>query len=385
MSNAHAPAIAPVEIVPVTTNKELERFVRVPNRLNAGDPNWRTPLEMERMEALSPKHNPLFEHLDYQFFLAVRGGRDVGRISAQIDKLAPVDPRAPYGYFGMIAAEDDAEVFQALFAAAEAWLKARGCVSARGPFNLSISEQSGLLVDGFDTPPMVMMDHDPAYTARRVEAQGYHKIKDLYAYISGVPEFTKGVQARLKRELPAGMVVRPVDMKRFDAEVKTMVGIYNDAWSENWGFTPLTDAETAYMAKSLKMILHPRLMWMVEIDGEPAAFIILLPNLNEAIRDLGGKLFPFGVAKLLWRLKVKGVSTGRVPLMGVKRKFARDHRGRMAPFAMFDVIRREGIKAGIDTVELSWILENNRPMRHLLEAMGCRIYKTYRVYEKALA
>lgn len=374
-----------VQIVPVTTAKELDRFVRVPNRLNAGDPNWRTPLLMERKEALSPKINPVFEHLDHQFFLAVRDGRDVGRISAQIDKLAPTDPEAPFGYFGMIAAEDDPTIFSALFAAAEAWLKDRGCVSSRGPFNLSINEQTGLLVDGFDTPPMVMMDHDPAYTAARVEEQGYAKIKDLYAYISGVPDFTKGVAARLTRALPEGMTLRPVDMKRFDAEVKTMVGIYNDAWAGNWGFTPLTDAETAYMAKSLKMILNPKLMWMVEIDGEPAAFIILLPNLNDAIHDLDGKLFPFGVAKLLWRLKVKGVSTGRVPLMGVKRKFARDHRGRLAPFAMFEVIRREGIKAGIQKVELSWILENNRPMRHLLEAMDCRIYKTYRVYEKALA
>jgi hypothetical protein len=376
---------APVEIVPVTTAKELDRFVRVPNRLNASDPNWRTPLLMERKEALSPKINPLFEHLDHQFWLAVRDGRDVGRISAQIDKLAPTDPAAPYGYFGMIAAEDDPAIFQALFAVAEAWLKARGCATARGPFNLSISEQSGLLVDGFDTPPMVMMDHDPAYTGAQVEAQGYAKIKDLYAYYSGVPEFTPGVKARLARGLGEGVVLRPVDMKRFDAEVKTMVGIYNDAWADNWGFTPLTDAETVYMAKSLRMILNPKLMWMMEIDGEPAGFIILLPNLNEAIHDLGGKLFPFGVAKLLWRLKVKGVKTGRVPLMGVKRKFVRDPRGRMAPFQLIDAIIKEGLKAGIRNVELSWILEDNRPMRHILEAANATAYKTYRIYEKALA
>jgi hypothetical protein len=376
---------APVEIVPVTTAKDLDRFVRLPNRLNASDANWRTPLLMERKEALSPKINPLFEHLDHQFWLAVRDGRDVGRISAQIDKLAPTDPAAPYGYFGMIAAEDDPAIFQALFATAEAWLKERGCASARGPFNLSISEQSGLLVEGFDTPPMVMMDHDPAYTAAQVEAQGYSKIKDLYAYYSGVPDFTPGVKARLARGLGEGVVLRPVDMKRFDAEVKTMVGIYNDAWADNWGFTPLTDAETVYMAKSLRMILNPKLMWMMEIDGEAAGFIILLPNLNEAIHDLDGKLFPFGVAKLLWRLKVKGVKTGRVPLMGVKRAFVRDPRGRMAPFQLIDAIIREGLKAGIRNVELSWILEDNRPMRHILEAANAKPYKTYRVYEKQLA
>lgn len=378
-------AVSAVEIVPVTTDKELERFIEVANRINAKDPNWRTPLMMERKEALSPKVNPLFEHLEHQFWLAVRDGKDVGRISAQIDRLAPVDPKAPYGYFGMICAEDDPAIFGALFRTAEAWLKERGCASARGPFNLSISEQTGLLIDGFDTPPVVMMDHDPAYAGPRVEEQGYSKIKDVIAYWSGVPNFSPAVTKRLERGLAPGVVLRPVDMKRFEDEVKTLVGVYNDAWADNWGFTPLTDAETVHMAKSLKMILHPKLMWMMEIDGEPAAFIVLLPNVNEAIRDIGGKLFPFGIFKMLWRLKVKGVRTGRVPLMGVKRKFMADPRGRMAPFQLIEAIIREGSKLGIREVELSWILEDNRPMNHILEATGCRPYKTYRVYEKQLA
>lgn len=375
---------APLAIVPVSTSAELERFIRVPMRLGAGDPNYVAPLLFERREALSPKKNPFFQHADHQFWLAVRDGIDVGRISAQIDHLAKTDPQAPAGYFGMISAEDDPEVFAALFAVAEDWLRARGRATAMGPFNLSINEEVGLLIDGFDTPPMFMMPHDPPYAAARIEALGYGKIKDVYAYYSGVPVFTPGVQARLNRPPPKGFVLRPVEMRRFDAEVTALVEVLNDAWSENWGAAPVTKEETAYLAESLRLILDPRLIWFVEIDGEVAGFVVMLPNLNDAIADLNGKLFPFGWAKLLWRLKVSGAKRGRVPLMGVKRKFARDPRGVMAPFFLVDAIRREGQKVGITEAEYGWILEDNRPMRHILEDFGARIYKTYRIYSKAL-
>jgi hypothetical protein len=374
----------PIDILPVTTSAELERFIRVPMRLNAGDPNWIAPLMFERREALSPKHNPFFQHADHQFWLARRDGRDVGRISAQIDHLARTDPAAPAGYFGMIAAEDDQAVFKALLDAAEAWLKDRGCAQIMGPFNLSINEEVGLLIDGFDTPPMLMMGHDPAYAGGRVEAEGYAKVKDVYAYISGVPTFTPGVQARLGRPLAPGVVLRPIRMGDFDGEVRTLVDIWNDAWAQNWGAAPVTEAETRHLGESLKLILHPRLIWFVEIDGEPAGFGALLPNLNDAIHDLGGKLVPFGWAKLLWRLKVKGVKRGRVPLMGVKRKFARDPRGAFAPFLILDAFRREAVKLGITQAEYSWILEDNVPMRHILDGFGARIYKTYRIYGKSL-
>lgn len=374
----------PIEILPVTTAAELERFIRVPMRLNAGDPNWIAPLMFERREALSPKHNPFFQHADHQFWLARRDGRDVGRISAQIDHLARTDPAAPAGYFGMIAAEDDAAIFKALLDTAEAWLRGRGCARIMGPFNLSINEEVGLLIDGFDTPPMLMMGHDPRYAAAGIEAAGYAKVKDVYAYISGVPTFTPGVDARLKRPLAPGVVLRPIRMKDFDGEVATLVDIWNDAWAQNWGAAPVTEAETRHLGESLKLILHPRLIWFVEIDGEPAGFGALLPNLNDAIFDLKGKLVPFGWAKLLWRLKVKGVKRGRVPLMGVKRKFARDPRGAFAPFLILDAFRREAVKLGITEAEYSWILEDNVPMRHILDGFGARIYKTYRIYGKAL-
>ncbi|MGI9170613.1 MAG: dATP pyrophosphohydrolase, partial [Caulobacteraceae bacterium] len=231
---------APVEISPAATPGELERFIRLPMRLNAGDPNWIAPLLFERREALSPRHNPFFEHADVQFWLARRSGRDVGRISAQIDHLARTDPAAPAGYFGMIAGEDDPAVFAALFAAAEDWLRTRGRVRALGPFNLSINEEVGLLVDGFDTPPMLMMGHDPAYAGRRIEELGYAKAKDVFAYISDVPVFTPGVQTRLKRPLPAGVVLRSVRMDRFDEGVRILVDTLSDAWSQNCGAAPVT-------------------------------------------------------------------------------------------------------------------------------------------------
>jgi hypothetical protein len=374
-----------VEIVPVSDAKSMERFIRLPMRLSAADPHYIAPLMFERREALSAKQNPFFEHAEAQFWLATRHGRDVGRISAQIDHLAKSDPAAPAGFFGMISAEDDPEVFGALFATAEAWLKARGRAQVLGPFNLSINEEVGLLVDGFDTPPMLLMGHDPPYAGRRIEEQGYAKAKDVLAYISSVPVFTPGVNARLERPLPSGMVLRPVRMNRFDEEVRTLVEILNDAWANNWGFAPVTEAETKHLGESLKLLLHPRLVWFLEIDGEAAGFGVLLPNLNDAIFDLGGRLLPFGWAKLLWRLKVKGVKRGRVPLMGVRRKFARDRRGILAPFVIVDAIRREGVKVGITEAEYSWILEDNAPMRHILGAFGARAYKTYRIYGKSIA
>lgn len=372
-------------VVPVTTQAELKRFVQLPNRLNAKDPNWVVPLTFERMAALTPKTNPFFEHADVQMWLAVRGGRDVGRISAQIDHLATQAEGQKTGNFGMIAAEDDAAIFTVLFRTAEDWLRARGCTTALGPFNLSINEEVGLLVDGFDTKPMVMMGHDPRYTAARVEAQGYAKAKDVYAYVCDPTAALPAVVVRrVKRGLPEGVILREMDMSRYEEEVKALTEILNDAWSDNWGFVPTTEAETAQLGKSLKDVLDKRLILFAEIDGEPAGFIVLLPNVNEAIEGLNGKLLPFGWAKLLWRLKVKRVKSIRIPLMGLKRKFADSLRGQVVPFHLMNAGRDAGLALGYDKFEFSWVLEGNMPMRRISEAMGATIYKTYRIYEKAL-
>ena len=375
-----------VEILPVNTGAELARFVRVPMRIGAKDPNWISPLIMERVEALTPKTNPLFEHTDVQMFLARRDGRDVGRISAQIDHLAPSDPANPSGYFGMIHAEDDPAIFAALFAAAEDWLKQRGVKLALGPFNLSVNEETGLLVEGFDTPPMVMMGHDQPYVGGRIEALGYAKIKDVYAYkVDLTHDFPAAVRRRVERALPQGVTLRQLNFKNYEREVRAMTEIMNDAWHNNWGHTEITEAETRQLAKSMRPVIDQTMVWFADIDGESAGFGVCLPNVNEAIADLGGKLLPIGWAKLLWRLKVSGVKTARVPLMGVKRKFARDFRGQLLPFLLIDKMRSAALKAGVQTVEMSWILEDNKPMRAIIEAAGSDRYKTYRIYQKALA
>lgn len=378
-------AAADIRIVPVEGPAMLDRFIALPDRLNAGDPNYIAPLRMERRDALSPTRNPFFAHAEVQLWLAVRGDRDVGRISAQIDRLAPPGAEGREGHFGLIAAENDADVFAALFRTAEDWLRARGCVAVLGPFNLSINEEVGLLIDGADAPPMVMMGHDPGYAAARVEQQGYAKAKDVLAYVAPFDEdLPAPVKKRVLRGPPPGLVLRPLDMKRYDQEVDALTGILNDAWAGNWGFTEVTEAETRQLATALKPVIDPRLTWFAEIDGETAGFIVFLPNVNEAIADLKGRLLPFGWAQLLWRLKVAKVKSVRVPLMGVKRRFARTLAGRMAPFHLVHAGREAARAQGYRTCEMSWILEDNGPMRSILEAIGARVYKTYRIYRKLL-
>ena len=383
---ASASDLASIVIEPVDTRVQLDRFIRLPNRLNAADPHYVAPLLMERRQALSPKTNPYFDHAEARFWLARRDGRDVGRISAQIDRLAPPEPgQPPTGHFGLIAAEDDAAVFAALLRTAEAWLRERGCGRALGPLNLSVNEEVGLLIEGFDTPPMVMMGHDPPYAAARIEAQGYAKAKDVYAYLCrSSDDLPEPVLRRTRRGPPEGVRLRQLDMKRYDAEVATLTEILNDAWSHNWGFVPTTQAETAALAKALRSVIDPTLVWFAEIDGEAAGVIVYLPDVNAAIAGLGGRLLPFGWVRLLWRLKVRRVKSIRVPLMGVKKKFHRERRGQLLPFLMIDAGARRARALGYKRFELSWVLEDNLPMRRISEAIGAHVYKTYRIYEKTI-
>ncbi len=385
-STPTAAAAAAVEIVPVQGPALLDRFIRLPERLYAGDPCFVPPLHSERRDALSPGKNPFFDHAEAAFWLARRDGRDVGRISAQIDRLAPDDGGPKTGNFGLLAAEDDPAVFAALLRTAEDWLRGRGCARALGPLNLSTNEEVGLLVDGFDTPPMVLTPHDPPYAGPRLEAQGYGKAKDVLAYLCGTATvLPPAVTRRVGRGPPPGVVLRPLDMRRYDEEVSTLTDILNDAWADNWGFVPTTEAETRALAKGLKEVIDPRLVWFGEIDGEAAGVIVYLPNVNEAIRDLGGRLLPFGWARLLWRLKVSRVRSVRVPLMGVKRRFQRDRRGQLLPFLLIDRGGRAALGLGYERIELSWVLEDNGPMNAIAQAVGGRVYKRWRIYDKALA
>ncbi len=377
---------AGVEVVAVHGRAGLERFIRLPERLYRDDPSYVPPLRSERRDALTPGRNPFFEHAEAAFWIAMRGGQDVGRISAQQDRLARPGAHGPVGHFGMLAAIDDAAVFAALLAVAEEWLAARGLRLVQGPFSLSINEESGLLVEGFGTPPMLMMPHDPPYADSRLRALGYGKVRDLYAYLCDTTAaLPPAAAAIVARGLPSNVVLRPMRREAIRKDVAAIVEIFNDGWDGHWGFVPLTPAEVDHMARAMKPLLSERLVWFAEVDGEPAAFGLCLPNLNAAIADLGGRLAPFGWARLLWRLKVTGIATARVPLMGVRRRYEGSLLGNLLPLHVVESLRREALACGIKAVEMSWVLEDNLPMRHLAEAVGGRAYKTYRIYEKRLA
>jgi hypothetical protein len=377
------PSGGPVQILQVLDPRALDRFIRLPQLLLRDDPCFVTPLMSERRDALTAKGNPFFGHADVALFLAQRDGRDVGRVSAQRDHLL-ADPQI--GHFGMLLAIDDAAVVDALLETAETWLRSRGMSVIQGPFSLSINEETGLLVDGFDTPPMLMMPHDPPYLDAHLQRLGYAKARDLYAYISDTAvSLPPGASRMVARGLPSNVTLRKLHMPQLARDIAALVDIFNDGWSTHWGFVPITREEITHIAKAMRPLLHEKLVWFAEVDGEPAAFGLCLPNLNEAIRDLSGALLPFGWAKLLWRLKVAGVTTARVPLMGMRKQFSDTLLGQLLPLHVCESLRREAAAMGIRSLEMSWVLEDNKPMRHLAEAIGASAYKTYRVYEKALS
>ena len=371
-----------IEILPVGSPAELDRFIKLPARLYAGDPAFVAPLVMERREALSPTKNPYFAHAETQFWLARRDGRDVGRISAQIDRLV-TDPDV--GHFGMIVAEDDAEVFAALFAAAEGWLRARGKRRIMGPFNLSINEETGLLIDGFDAPPVMLMGHDPRYAGPRIEALGYAKAKDLIAYMYDIDhELPAAARRKIDSRKATALTVRRLDMQRYREEFDTVTAIFNDAWSQNYGFVPFTVEEFNDVGKLMTLLLPDDYVQIAEVDGEPAAFIVAMPNINEVTAGLRGRLLPLGWLRLLWGLKVRHPQSARVPLMGVRKKFQQSRLGPGLAFMVIDAVRKGLCARGVREVELSWILEDNSGMRSIIEAIGGQVYKRYRIYEKAI-
>jgi hypothetical protein len=232
---------------------------------------------------------------------------------------------------------------------------------------------------------MLLMPHDPAYAAGRIEALGYRKAKDVYAYLLDTQApLSPSARSMLERPLASSVRMRRLNFKDYKGEIRRMVDIFNDAWSGNWGFVPLTEEETDEMATRMRMLLDERLVWFAEVDGEAVAFIVVLPNINEAVRDLNGRLLPFGWAKLLWRLKVSGVRSARVPLMGVRRSLAGTLIGSALPLQLIGAVMPAHAAFGFRSIELSWILEDNLPMRRILERLGASAYKTYRVYERTL-
>ncbi len=371
-------------IEPVKGKAGLREFIRLSTILYGDDPNWISPLEIERLGILDPGQSPYFEHAEAQYWIARKNDKAVGRISAQVDQLALKANNNKTGHFGMIVAIDDPSVTEALLATASAWLRDRGMDTIQGPFNLSINQEVGLLVDGFDTPPMMLMSHDPAYMGGHIEAAGFAKAKDLIAYIRGTDFLFPEKWRRMAERRSGHVSMRMFDMKHYDREIKTIVSIFNEAWHTNWGFVPMTEKEAAHMAKELRPLIRKELAWFADIDGEPAAFIVCLPDINGAIDGLNGRLVPFGWLKLLWRLKVIRPATARVLLMGVREKFSEGLLGQILPFRLIYAVESDLFNSPIKRVEMSWILEGNAPVRRMIETLGGEAYKTYRVYEKPL-
>jgi len=374
---------SPLNIVKVDNRATVNEFIRLLWPLYKDDPAWVPPLILERRMQLSPK-NPYFEHAAYSSWVAYRDGKPVGRISAQVDQLHLERYQDATGFFGMLESEDNSETFKTLLTTAESWLHEKGMQRVAGPYNLSINQELGLLVEGFDTPPYYMMGHARPYYAEHMEENGFIREKDLLAYILNPafehPRSMQAIMARAKKRVQT----RFLRKSEFKEELKIIRGIFNDAWSQNWGFVPWTNAEFEHLGKDLKMVVDEDLLVIASVDGEPAAFIVGLPNINEAIRDLNGRLLPFGWLKLLWRLKMKRTETARVPLMGVSCQYHDTMLGAALAFSVIADLQQGLIKRGMRELELSWILEDNKGMRNIIEAISGQVYKTYRIYSKEL-
>ncbi len=377
-----------VQIVPVTTKAQWRDFHQLPHRIYQGDPNWIPPLLLERKLHFTPKHNPFFEHARAAFWLAYENGEPVGRITAQIDDLHLATHKDSTGHFGFIEAIDDPAVFAALLSTAEKWLRDAGMKRVVGPVSFSMWDLAGLLVEGFDTPPYVMMGHALPYFAQHISAAGYVTAEDLIAYrYTPDMEFPPLALRILERAQKRGeLTLRNIRMDKahFASEVDLMLDILNDAWSDNWGFVPMTKAEIADLAGILKLLLRPGDVAIAEYRGEAAAFSVIFPNLNEAIRDLGGRLAPFGWAKLLWRMKVKRPKTARMPLMGVRKSLQTSPIGAALALSVIRSVREFNFSRGVESSELSWILDRNEAVKHVIAMVGAEPYKRYRIYEKPL-
>jgi hypothetical protein len=373
--------LSQVTIVPVAGRAELMRFIRLPQKLHAADASFVAPLERGQLDVLCADRNPWFEHAEAQLFLAVRDGRDIGRISAHVDQLVK-DQRV--GHFGFVAAEDDPAVFAALFGAAEEWLRGRGRSIVLGPFNFSVNEQAGLLIKGFNTPPMVFMPHDSPYAGFRVQEQGYEKAGDLTAYLYDTRRELPEAVRRLITRPRANLRVRQFDMHNLETEIDSMIGMFNEAWSDLWGFVPFTAAEARHLARRLKPLVDPALTAILELRGRSVGFGIMLPNHNEITGDFGGSLHPWNFIRMKWRAR-SGVRSARVPMLGVGSVCRSGLASGIAPWMIVDSLHKGARARGVRDVELSWIREDNMPMRRIVEALGSDPYKTYRIYQKGLA
>jgi GNAT superfamily N-acetyltransferase len=390
-SPASAASSAPADPSRVTAPVRVRQFVlgQVPREfaelswtINARDPQWVPPLRMALDPLLNGKH-PFHEHADTAFFVAYRGSEAVGRVAAVVNHRSNEFHEERLGTFGLFECADDAEAASVLLEHAAAWLHARGMTAMRGPFNLSTNDElhsPGVLIEGFDTPPVFLMGHNPPYYGRLMEAAGLEKAKDLVAYWLATnrpnQRLVEGMERLAKR---GGWSIRPVNLKRFKEEVGTVMGIYNSAWERNWGFVPMTEAEFEHMAKEFRPVVDPNLCLIAEKDGEPIGFLLCLPDLNRAIKHIpNGKLFPFGVFKFLWhKRKIRSL---RIMTLGMKPGYQDSGIGAALYTAGFNSADQRGYDDG----EASWILEDNHRMCTAMEKAGGTLYKRYRIYERPL-
>ena len=377
--------MASVSIRPVRTRRELKRFVKVPFDLHRDHPQWVPPLIFERLEFLDRDKNPWFQHGEAEYFLALRDGRAVGRISAQVDRRWDEFQGGSDGMFGFFETVDDREVAAALFEAAEGWLRSHGRERILGPMDFTTNDELGILVEGYELRPMILQPWHPPYYAKLIDDLGYGKAMDLLMWFLALGELKEGDQfapeihdAAKKALRDEGVVIRNMRKREMADEVRRFMEVYNEAWGKNWGFVPITDAEVEFQAKNLKQVLDEDWAYMAEKEGEVVGAALTLPDVNQVLAGLGGRLLPFGWLRfLLGRRKIDRV---RVLALGVKHDYR--HTGVAAGLYLkhLETASPDGIPAG----ETGWILETNGPMNRAMEGMGGEIVKRYRLYEKQL-
>lgn len=380
-----------VSIRPISSKSDRKIFVDFPFRLYADDPHWVPPLKGEALGLITPEKNGWYSHAKAQLFLAEENGKVVGRISAHLDTLAlEMEPSKGFGpgvgFWGLMDAENQ-DVFRALLAAAEGWLRDQGMTRAIGPVSQSVWEEPGLLVQGFDQDPTIMMGHARPEYQGWIEAAGYGVVKQLFTYeLDITQEFPPIVQRIIKSgEKNERIRVREVNKAKFEEEAAIILSILNDAWSDNWGFIPLTPPEIKDVGVKLKPIVFNDLIRIAELDGKPVAFMITLPDLNEAIKPLKGSLLPFGWAKLLLWLRAPKVRTMRVPLMGVVKELQASRMAGQLAFMMIEYIRQASVtKYGASRGEIGWVLDDNQGMRSIAETIKSDVNKIYNVYSRDL-
>lgn len=373
-----------VEIRKTPIGGKLTDFLNVAEYIYREDPNYVRPLDLELKQRISPK-NPFFDHAEGVVLTAYRNGWCVGRCTVQFDHEHLARHKDDAAFFGFFDTIDDEEVAKGLLDTASAWAKERGMKRIRGPLSLSMNEEIGCLVEGFDTPPMLMMPHHRPYQGELIERAGFSRLKDAFAWRYTVGDVPKRAR-KAHDEIQAMPEVRArqADLKRFESEIRTVVDVFNDAWSDNWGFVPFGEKELTKMAKEFRMIVIPELIYIAEIDGEPAAVALAMPNLNELIRDFDGSLFPIGLPKLLWRLKVEGPKTARLILLGIRKKYRNTKKYAGLSTYLYVKMNEAGQRCGIEWGELSYTMEDNAPVNVAIKFMGGKVYKRYRLYEKTL-